>query len=487
MKRFAGKKYILVIGLLILIINIATFADQFISRKEYLHYIKTDLERMKSCEVVIRDESVLECTGYETEDPYLRFRFLSKQRGETNVEITVDSEEGRFTEYISFRVGILGRVVREARFGFNHWTYVLTDFTVSFLLMAILLMISFLRGIRKQLYSYRTMQKGGLAIFFSCMALLSVMLCILVCVILDPRDYTADMIVFLIRYMFSFFMLGTLPFVLLFGAALSVSNIRLIMREGFRKVNLLGIFLSVMLVGGIFVCFFLPEIYHVPDERYHDLLQNTQFTISAVFCFLLSFMLSVMICGLVSAVRVPAFDKDFIVILGCGVKEDGTLYPLLQGRVDRAIWFWQKQYEMTGKKAVFVPSGGKGSDEVISEAEAMRNYLLGKDIPEELILPETRSVNTYQNMKFSKEIIEAEKENAKVLFSTTNYHVLRSGILAGTAGLKADGIGSRTRWYFWPNAFVREFAGLLFNAKKLWILLFGSVAAAAALISLIIK
>ena len=53
------------------------------------------------------------------------------------------------------------------------------------------------------------------------------------------------------------------------------------------------------------------------------------------------------------------------------------------------------------------------------------------------------------------------KENANILFSTTNYHIFRSGILSAKAGLRADGIGAKTKWYFWPNAQMREFIGLL--------------------------
>ena len=68
-------------------------------------------------------------------------------------------------------------------------------------------------------------------------------------------------------------------------------------------------------------------------------------------------------------------------------------------------------------------------------------------------------------MAFSKKIIEQEKKNAKVIYSTTNYHVFRSGVWASLAELPAEGIGSRTKWWFWPNAFMRECAGLL---QKRW-------------------
>ena len=36
----------------------------------------------------------------------------------------------------------------------------------------------------------------------------------------------------------------------------------------------------------------------------------------------------------------------------------------------------------TGKDIIFVPSGGKGDDEVISEAQAIKNYLMEQGIDE---------------------------------------------------------------------------------------------------------
>ncbi|MBQ4371691.1 MAG: hypothetical protein II803_04690, partial [Firmicutes bacterium] len=51
--------------------------------------------------------------------------------------------------------------------------------------------------------------------------------------------------------------------------------------------------------------------------------------------------------------------------------------------------------------------------------------------------------------------------DAKIAFSTTNYHVFRSGLCARRVKMRAQGMGAKTRWWFWPNAAVREFVGLL--------------------------
>ena len=69
-------------------------------------------------------------------------------------------------------------------------------------------------------------------------------------------------------------------------------------------------------------------------------------------------------------------------------------------------------------------------------------------------------------MEFSKKLIEEREgsaEDKNIIFVTTNYHVFRSGVWAGLANLRAEGLGSDTKWWFWPNAFIRECVGLLAN------------------------
>lgn len=41
------------------------------------------------------------------------------------------------------------------------------------------------------------------------------------------------------------------------------------------------------------------------------------------------------------------------------------------------------------------------------------------------------------------------------------------GLFSAKAGMKADGIGAKTKWYFWPNAQMREFIGLLASEWKI--------------------
>ena len=167
------------------------------------------------------------------------------------------------------------------------------------------------------------------------------------------------------------------------------------------------------------------------------------------------------LAGFIAARHQPAYDKDFAIIPGCSISKQGGLLPLLKGRTNRAIRFAWDQERATGKPVRYIPTGGQGPDEIMSEGSAMEMYLLSHSAEQYEILPEKKSVNTYENMLFAKRLIDEEMPDAKVCYVTTNYHVLRSGILARKAGLDAEGLASGTKWYFWPNGYVREMVGIL--------------------------
>lgn len=268
----------------------------------------------------------------------------------------------------------------------------------------------------------------------------------------------------------------TAPLMLVFIVSVSVSNIVLMKREGFRPANTLGIITSAAMLAGLAAVIVLLYL----DRSLHSAFFSAVYAAaSSLFVMFEVMLFSAEIYGIYASKYTPAYDKDCIIILGCKIKDDGTLYPLIRGRADKAVEFFRKQKEATGKEAYFIPSGGQGDDEVMAEAEAIRLYLLEQGIPDRLILPETRSTTTKENMEFSKEIIDQLTDNAKVVFSTTGYHVFRSGAIAYDNGIRADGIGSKTKWYFWPNAFLREVAGIFVSQPKKQILLIALTTLAA--------
>ena len=314
----------------------------------------------------------------------------------------------------------------------------------------------------------------GIALFL--LAVLFLQLRLSVLLISRPVEYTADEILRLLLGSAKNYMLLTSPFLLVFSAALCVSNISLIRHEGFRGVNVLGIILSVLLVGGELFLFFFDFAVSGSQRQVmiHDLIANL---FAAVYLYFECMLLGVIIADAIVVSYGPEPDKDVLIILGCGIRKDGTPSPLLRGRIDRALRFADRQKALTGKEPVFVTSGGKGPDEPISESAAMKRYLMEQGVPETRIIEEDRSTDTLENMKFSKEKIRALDPEAKVAFATTNYHVFRGGLCARRVKMRAVGMGAKTKWYFWPNAAVREFVGLLTEHRlKQGLILGGMVA-----------
>lgn len=339
-------------------------------------------------------------------------------------------------------------------------------FTIWLIYVLYSLIITYKQSIKENMYQHKNITYIGL-IVFDIIAIISQLTAL--------SNYnglinTIDKI----TNMFSFATI-LLPIAFVVSILVIISNIVLIKKEGFNLTNILGILLGAMLC----IVTVLPEImyrisyytttwFDIHNQNgialyVYDAIESTIYIIiTYVECILIGSI----IMGIKSARYIPKYDKDCIIILGCQIRKDGTLTNLLKARVDKAIEFSKKQKEKTGKKIIFVPSGGKGNDEIISEAQAMKNYLLSQGINENDILVENKSKNTYENIKFSNNLIKEKIEKAKIAFSTTNYHVFRAGTIATEQSIKIEGIGAKTKSYFWINAFIREFITTMVSERK---------------------
>lgn len=134
-------------------------------------------------------------------------------------------------------------------------------------------------------------------------------------------------------------------------------------------------------------------------------------------------------------------------------------YQLLPGRIEKGISEWTKT-----KQGKIILSGGQGPDEWISEGEAMYQYAEKQGVPKKHLLKETQSTNTYENVQYSYELIQKDwnkPEPPKVAIITNNYHVLRALMQAKEQGKEVIGYGSKSKFYFSLNAFLREFVAYL--------------------------
>lgn len=166
-----------------------------------------------------------------------------------------------------------------------------------------------------------------------------------------------------------------------------------------------------------------------------------------------------------AAKKGPESGAEYVIVLGAQVRgEHPTL--VLGARIRAAA-----EYLRENPEAVAIASGGQGTGEAISEAEAIRRGLLLEGIGAERILLEDRSTSTTENLKFSAELIEKEKpvQDAKVVIVTNDFHVYRALKLSKKQGYaEVSGIGASDFFAVTIQYYVREF----FAVTKEW--LFGN-------------
>ncbi|MBQ9828359.1 MAG: YdcF family protein [Lachnospiraceae bacterium] len=349
-------------------------------------------------------------------------------------------------------------------------TYRITSAMLCIYAAAALFMLAraFFRQLRYNPYSYNTIYYFGFFLFG-----LTVLISVVYSTVQIYSHYDINGLKTLVTVLMMSprnFMVLSMPFVFIFAGMLVISNIVLIRKEGARSVNFLGIMLAAFMVAGEIIILLAgrQEVLKPVNEGIGGFLTGLM---AALYLYFECMIIGTIAADMIAAFHEPDKNRDYLIVLGCALNKDGTPGNLLKGRLDRALKFYGEQKRITGKGPVFITSGGKGSDEALSESRSMTDYLISAGIPEDGIIREDRSANTFENMKFSKEIIDGLDKNAKIAFSTTNYHVFRSGLHARRVKMRAVGMGAPTKWYFWPNAAVREFAGLLTGHKGKQILI----------------
>lgn len=453
--------------LVAIILAIVTFTLLSIFGRTYtLNVYLRNVENPDRVKIVLdQDEEFIEITDTILKGRELFVKLHSLKAGKTHFSIIDENNENVFLD--TFYVNDLGIITQNGYFGYSNGSIVMPICTSIFLAYSLYILVNLYRkSMKDNMYRYKDISRLGLIIFLSFS---------LITQLLSLNYYRGvTNTINDILSIFQSFSIILLPIAFLVSLFVTISNLILVKKEGFNVRNILGFIL------GVFFCFItvFPEIIravllkinavNLYNENAIDMyiVMFLQTAISVIVTYLEYNLIATIVHGVKAAKHIPTMDKDYIIILGCQIKKDGSLTPLLKSRADRAIEFAKLQKEKTGKDIVFVPSGGKGEDEVIAEGEAIKKYLLEQGIDEDHILLENKSKNTYENIKFSKELIDSKNPKAKIAFSTTNYHVYRAGAIAQEQGINVEGIGAKTKTYFWINAFIREFiATIVTNIK----------------------
>ncbi|RKT51831.1 YdcF family protein [Saccharothrix australiensis] len=250
--------------------------------------------------------------------------------------------------------------------------------------------------------------------------------------------------------------------------ALIVNGVVMLRREGRRLPNLLSLLTGVAIIA--LVAVFVLAL--ADDRTWVHAVVGALVIVAAYVAFLfVSLLLYSVLYGKTG--RRTGFDA--VIVLGSGL-DGARVPPLLASRLDRAAAVFRRE-RAAGHAPLVVVSGGQGADEDVSEAVAMRRYLLDRDVPDDRIVLEDRATTTEENLVYSRRLLTSHGHTGRTVAVTNNYHVFRTAVLARRLRMRLEVIGAHTAWYFLPSAFLREFVALLVRHPIVHALVCGALVA----------
>ena len=146
---------------------------------------------------------------------------------------------------------------------------------------------------------------------------------------------------------------------------------------------------------------------------------------------------------------------NMVVVLGCQLWGEEPS-PMLKKRLDKAYELLIQYPDIP-----VVVTGGQGDDEIISEGEGMKRYLVRRGISEDRIIVEDKSTSTYENIRNAFEITDAMGLSRDITIATSEYHVYRASLMAKAQGAgEVTSIPSHTDLNLLPVYWVREWLGI---------------------------
>ncbi|MEU9708288.1 YdcF family protein [Streptomyces sp. NPDC047967] len=267
--------------------------------------------------------------------------------------------------------------------------------------------------------------------------------------------------------------LGTVALLVLV-CFLFLNGVRMLRKEGRSPAHLLSL-LAAFAVLGVVALLVAAAVLRTP-------VLIGAATAAGGLAVYFSFLFLCFVCYAFLYGRLQVRRKaDFVVVLGSGLAGGTTVPPLLASRLKRGREVHER-ISRRGGSPVLITSGGQGPDEDLPESHAMADHLVAEGFPADLVEREDRSRNTEENLRFSKEIMEAAKPGYRCVVVTNNYHAFRAALTARRVRIRGQVVGAPTAAYFWPNAMLREFTAILVdyrrsNAVMCLLIVLGGVAA----------
>ena len=178
-----------------------------------------------------------------------------------------------------------------------------------------------------------------------------------------------------------------------------------------------------------------------------------------VICLAVGFTVIAVTEGMIIAASFgdPEASCEYIVVLGCLVRNSGPSASLW----DRI--YAARDYLEGHPDVIAILSGGKGSDEPMTEAQCMYDQLVRLGISPQRLWLEDKATSTWENLQFSLDLIERRTGTrpTKLGILSSEYHLFRATMFAHDLGIEAVGIPARTSKTSQAiNHFMREVAGV---------------------------
>lgn len=148
-------------------------------------------------------------------------------------------------------------------------------------------------------------------------------------------------------------------------------------------------------------------------------------------------------------------NVDCIMVLGCGVRQDGSPSGMLKDRLEEGIGLYKG-----GASDRLLMSGDHGRKDY-DEVNLMKQYAVEAGIPSENIFMDHAGFSTYESMYRARDIFQVKK----IVIVTQNYHMYRALFVARSMGMEAYGVASDPRSY--GGQLLRDVRELLARPKDL--------------------
>ena len=149
----------------------------------------------------------------------------------------------------------------------------------------------------------------------------------------------------------------------------------------------------------------------------------------------------------------PETDCGYLLVLGAKVNSHGPSLAL-RNRIDAAY-----EYLTAHPGCTAILSGGQGPDEPMTEAQCMYHELVAMGIDPARLWMEDRSTTTWENMKFSRAMLEEKTGTApeQIALLSNEFHLFRAQLFARRFGFDPVGVPASTSLPVLKiNYFIRE-------------------------------